>query len=281
MQSGVLVFHTGLKLNLLKPIPMVQNGDKQMNISKEVKLVNTNRQAATTMSPSRKISLAAGVLYLLTFVSIPTLALYGQVKSANYILGAGPDTSVIIGGILEIIVALAGISTAVVLFPVLKKQNEGAALGLVAARILESSTIFAGVAFLLSIVTLRQAGAGADTLVTSHALVSLYDRIFLLGQSFMPAVCDLLLGFLLYKSRLVPRSLSLIGIVGGPVLVAGYIAVMFGLIGQHTPLAGLSALLVALFEFSLGVWLIIKGFNPSAIASLSEKKAMNELLSAE
>jgi hypothetical protein len=281
MQSGVLVFHTGLKLNLLKPIPMVQNGDKQMNISKEVKLVNTNRQAATTMSSSRKISLAAGVLYLLTFVSIPTLALYGQVKSANYILGAGPDTSVIIGGILEIIVALAGISTAVVLFPVLKKQNEGAALGLVAARILESSTIFAGVAFLLSIVTLRQAGAGADTLVTSHALVSLYDRIFLLGQSFMPAVCDLLLGFLLYKSRLVPRSLSLIGIVGGPVLVAGYIAVMFGLIGQHTPLAGLSALLVALCEFSLGVWLIIKGFNPSAIASLSEKKAMNELLSAE
>ena len=238
-----------------------------MNISKEVKLANTDRQAATTMASSRKISLAAGLLYLLTFVSIPTLALYGPVKSANYILGAGPDTAAIIGGILEIIVALAGIGTAVVLFPVLKKQNEGAALGLVASRVLEASTIFVGVAFLLSIVTLRQAGAGADALVTSHALVTLYDRIFLLGQSFMPAVNDLLLGFLLYKSRLVPRALSLIGIVGGPVLIAGYLAVMFGLIGQDAPLAALSALPVALFEFSLGIWLIVKGFNPSAITN--------------
>jgi hypothetical protein len=135
------------------------------------------------MASSRNISLAAGALYLLTFVSIPTLAIYGPVKGANYIIGAGPDTSAIIGGILEIIVALAGIGTAVVLFPMLKKQNEAAALGLVASRILESGTIFVGVAFLLSIVTLRQDGAGAGALVASHALVALYDRIFLLGQS--------------------------------------------------------------------------------------------------
>jgi len=234
--------------------------------------MSLNKQAATTMASSRKISLAAGVLYLLTFVSIPTLAIYGPVKGANYILGAGPDTSAIIRGILEIIVALAGIGTAVVLFPVLKKQNEGVALGLVASRILEASTMFVGVAFLLSIVTLRQAGAGADALVTSHALVSLYDRIFLLGQSFMPAVNDLLLGFLLYKSRLVPRGLSLIGIVGGPILLAGYFAVLFSLIGQHAPLAGLFALPVALFEFSLGVWLVAKGFDRSAVTALESKK---------
>jgi Domain of unknown function (DUF4386) len=228
---------------------------------------------AFQMSPHRKTALVAGVLYLLTFVSIPTLVIYGQVKSANYILGAGPDTAAIIGGILEIIVALAGIGTAVVLFPVLKKQNEATALGLVAARILESGTIFVGVAFLLSIVTLRQAGAGAEALVTSHALVTLYDRIFLLGQSFMPAICDLLLGFLLYQSRLVPRSLSLIGIVGGPILLVGYLAVLFGLIGQHTSLAGLSALPVALFEFSLGVWLVVKGFQPSPILSSDTRDA--------
>jgi len=240
-----------------------ERGEKQMSISKEVKPAKTE---------SRKISLAAGVLYLLTFVSVPTLALYGQVKGANYIIGAGPDTAVIIGGVLEIIVALAGIGTAVVLFPVLKKQNESFALGLVAARILESSTIFVGVAFLLSIVTLRQAGAGADALVTGHALVALYDRIFLLGQSFMPAVCDLLLGFLLYKSRLVPRALSLIGIVGAPLLVVGYIAVLFGLIGRLDPLAALAAVPVALFEFSLGVWLVVKGFNPSAVTALEFKK---------
>jgi hypothetical protein len=220
------------------------------------------------VNSQRKISLTAGILYLLTFVSIPTLALYSSIHGTNYIVGSGPDTAVIIGGILEIIVALAGIGTAIVLYPLLKKQNESLALGLVASRVLEASTMFVGVAFLLSVVTLRQAGAGADALITSHALVALYDRIFLLGQSFFPAVNDLLLGFLLYQSRLVPRALSLIGIVGGPVLIAGYLAVMFGLVDQHAPLAGLSALLVALFEFSLGIWLIVKGFNSAAVASL-------------
>jgi hypothetical protein len=219
------------------------------------------------MSSLRKTSLVAGVFYLITFVSIPTLALYSQVKGANYIVGSGPDTPVIIGGILEIIVALAGIGTAVVLYPVLRKQNESAALGLVAARILESGTIFVGVAFILSIVTLRLSGAGADALATSHALVALYDRIFLLGQSFMPTICDMLLGFLLYQSRLVPRSLSLIGIVGGPILLTGYFAILFGLIGQHVPLAGLFALPVALFELSLGIYLVVKGFKPSLITA--------------
>jgi len=223
------------------------------------------------VNSTRRTALVAGVLYLLTFVSIPTLALYGSIHDPNYILGPGPDTAVIIGGILEIIVALAGIGTAVALYPVLKKQNEGAALGLVGSRVLEAGTIFAGVAFLLSVVTLRQAGAGADALVTGHALVALYDRIFLIGQSFMPAVNDLLLGFLLYKSRLVPRVLSVIGFVGGVLLVAGDVAVLFGLIGQHDPSTALAAIPVALFEFSLGVWLIAKGFNTSAT---------NELLSA-
>lgn len=220
------------------------------------------------MNFTRNVAFVAGGLYLLTFISIPTLALYGPVHEPNYIVGPGPDTAVIIGGVLEIIVALAGIGTAVVLFPLLKKQNESFALGLVAARILESGTIFVGVAFILSIVTLRQAGVGAEALVTSHALATLYDRIFLLGQSFMPAVCDLLLGFLLYKSRLVPRALSLIGIIGAPLLVVGYIAVLFGLIGRLAPLAALTAIPVALFEFSLGVWLVTKGFNPSATNEL-------------
>ena len=213
------------------------------------------------MSPLRKTALAAGVLYILTFVSIPTLALYGPVKGANYILGPGPDTAVIVGGILEMIVALAGIGTAVALFPVLKRQNEGAALGFVGSRVLEAATIFAGVACLLSVVTLRQAGVGAAGLVTGHALVVLYDRTFLIGQSFMPAVNAVLLGSLLYQSRLVPRVLPLLGFIGAPLLVAADIAVLFGLIGQHAPAAGLAALPIALWEFSLGVWLIAKGFR--------------------
>src|SRR5204862_3421232 len=109
---------------------------------KGAKQITTNRQAATSVASTRKIAIAAGLLYLLTFVSIPTLALYGPVHDPNYIVGPGPDTAVIVGGVLEIIVALAGIGTAVVLFPVLKRQNESAALGLVASRVLEASTMF-------------------------------------------------------------------------------------------------------------------------------------------
>jgi Domain of unknown function (DUF4386) len=215
------------------------------------------------VSSHRRVSLTAGILYLLTFVSLPTLALYHSVKGANYV--------VIVGGLLEIIVALAGIGTAVVLFAVLKKQNEVLALGLVASRTLEAATIFVGVAFLLSIVTLRKAGVGSGGLVTGHALVALYDRIFLLGQSFMPAINDALLGFMLYQSRLVPRALSRIGLIGSPILIIGYLLVLFGAIGQHSALAGLFALPVALFEFALGVWLVVKGFNPEAVAALESK----------
>ena len=127
-----------------------------------------------TIDSNRKNSLAAGVLYLLTFVSIPTLALYGSIHQPNYILGSGPDTKVIIGGILEIIVALTGIGTAVALYPVLKKQNEGVALGLVGSRVLEAGTIFAGVAFLLTVVTMRQTAAGSEALVASNTLVIMY-----------------------------------------------------------------------------------------------------------
>jgi hypothetical protein len=224
------------------------------------------------MPTHRKISLTAGLLYLLTFVSIPSLALYTSAKSSNYILGSGSDNSAIIAGVLEIIVALAGIGTAVVLFPILKKQNESAALGLVAARILESSAIVVGVAFISAIVFLHKEGAGANTLVISHAFATMYDRMFLLSQSFMPGICDLILGILLYKSRLVPRGLSLIGIIGAPFLLASYIAVLFGVYEQHAAIAGLSAIGVALFEFSLGLWLIFKGFNPKAVAVLDTKK---------
>jgi len=225
------------------------------------------------MTSLRKTAFVAGALYLLTFVSIPTLALYGPVKSAMYIVGAGPDTGAIFGGILEMIVALASIGTAVALYPVVKRQNEGVALGFVGSRVLEAGTIFVGVAFLLTIVTLRQAGAGANALVTAHALVAMYDRMFLIGPSFMPAVNALLLGSLLYQSRLVPRVLPVIGFVGAALLVAGDMAVLLGLIGQHAPSTALAALPIALWEFSLGVWLVVKGFKPSAITALYSRPA--------
>jgi hypothetical protein len=270
---------------LSTPSILIKKGDQQMNINRKTKItegnkqMSTNRQAAPRMASLRKIALVAGVLYLLTFVSIPTAALYAPLSDPNYIAGRGPVTGVILGCVLEIIVALAGIGTAVALYPVVKKQNEGVALGFVASRVLEAATIFADVVCLLALVTLRQAGVGADGLVTGKALVSLYTW-FKLGQNLMPAVNALLLGSLLYQSRLVPRVLPLLGLIGAPLLLANTIVTMFDITGPIFTLTGIGFLPVAVWEFSLGVWLTVKGFKPSAITSEYAKTATNELLSA-
>jgi hypothetical protein len=224
------------------------------------------------MPTSRKISLAGGLFYLLTFVSIPQFVLYASVRDPNYIAGPGPDTGVIIGGILEIIVALAGIATAVALYPALKRQNESFALGFLGSRTLEAATIFAGVVCLMTMVTLRKAGVGTEGLVTGRALIALYDW-FHLGQAIMPAVNDLLLGLLLYQSRLVPRILPVLAFIGVPVLVANTILLMFGVTGPALTLTTLAVIPIALFEFVLGVYLIVKGFKPTAItAELDREK---------
>lgn len=221
---------------------------------------------------SRKISLAAGILYLLTFVSIPIGVLYMSVlNDPNYIIGAGPDTGVIVGGILEIIVALAGIGTAVVLYPVLKRQNEALALGFIGTRVLEASTIFADVVCLMAIVTLRRSGVGPEALITGKTLVALYG-LFRLGQNLLPAVNDLLLGSLLYRSRLVPRILPVLGIIGAPLLIANTIVFMFGVTsGPLYLLTGIGVLPIAIFEFALGVWLTVKGFKPGPITAAFDK----------
>jgi hypothetical protein len=232
-------------------------------------MTNTDRRATkrTPMTFLRKTSLVAGAFYLLTFISIPTLALYASVRGANYIVGPGPDSSVLIGAILEMIVALAGIGTAVTLFPVVKRQNEGVALGFVGARVLEAATIYVGIASLLSVVTLRQAGAGAAAIVAGQALAAQYYWTFLFGQSFIPAINALLLGSLLYQSRMVPRALPLLGFIGAVLLIAAWAATLLGLIGQVSPTSALAAIPIALWEFSLGIYLVVKGFKPSPITA--------------
>jgi hypothetical protein len=223
------------------------------------------------MGSLRKTALVAGLFYLITFISIPTLALYSQVKNhPDWILSSGSHTAVLAGGFLEVIVALAGIGTAVTLYPVVKRQNEGAALGFVTARVLEACMIFTGAISLLSLVTLRQdlggaAGANTAALVTTAAShVAVYNWTFLLGQSLMPAINALLLGSLLYRSRLVPRIIPLLGLIGAPILIASVITTLFRADHQITVLA-LGFLPVAVWEFSLGVWLVVKGFKPSPI----------------
>jgi hypothetical protein len=227
--------------------------------------------ASTIRSPMtslRKTALVAGVFYLITFVSIPTLSLYGPILTdPNYVTGPGPDTPVIIGGILEVIVAFAGVGTAVTLYPVIKRQNQAAALGFVASRTLEAAALIAGVATLLTLVTLRQQGAGAAALITGQAQVANYDWTFLLGGSLMPAINALLLGTLLYRSRLVPRILPLVGLIAAPLLLGSDVGVLFGLWDRISTPSALLAIPVALWEFSLGLYLIIKGFLPAPITA--------------
>ena len=226
------------------------------------------------MTSTRKTALVAGIFYLITFISIPTLALYRPVLNhQNWIISSGGHTAVLVGGFLEVIVALAGIGTAVTLYPVVKRQNEGLALGFVASRVVEGVMIFTGVVSLLSLVTVHQelgaaAGAsGASLVATGASHVAVYKWTFLLSQSLMPGINAVLLGSLLYRSRLVPRILPVLGLIGGPLLI---IAVFAMLLGQHSSLTGLANLPVipvAAWEFSLGVWLTVKGFRPSPITA--------------
>lgn len=221
------------------------------------------------MDSMRKAALWAGTMYILTFVSIPKFALYARIEEGGFITGPGPDTGVLVGGILELIVGLAGIGTAVFLYPVVKRQNESLAMGFVGTRVLEAAMIFVGVASLWTIVTLRQDGVGADASVLGDALVTLYDRAFLVGQSLMPVLNGLLLGTLMYQSRLVPRWLPVLGFIGATVLTAYNGALLFGLSGQALAVfAGLGVIPIATWEFGLGVYLVAKGFRPSAVAAL-------------
>ena len=225
------------------------------------------------MTPLRKTALVAGIFYLITFISIPTLALYGPVKNhRDWILSSGTHTGVLVGCLLEVIVALAGIGTAVTLYPVVKRQNEGAALGFVTARVLEASMIFVGVLSLLSLVSLRQGGAAgtnAAALVTTGAShVAVYNWTMLLGQTLMPCINALLLGSLMYRSRLVPRIIPIVGLIGAPLLIAAVIAALLGgSVGHVSAFQAIATLPVAAWEFSLGLWLVVKGFKPSPITA--------------
>src|SRR3984885_5691586 len=209
--------------------------EREADMASTVQTRQQDRAKGIPMSPTRKIALVAGIFYLITFISIPTLALYGPVTNhRDWILASGGHTAVLVGGFLEVIVALAGIGTAVTLYPVVKRQNEGVALGFVTARVLEAGLIFTGVVSLLSLVTLRQdlgGAAGANTaalVTTATSHVAVYNWTFLLSQSLMPGINALLLGSLLYRSRLVPRIIPTLGLIGAPILIASVIVTLFG-----------------------------------------------------
>lgn len=220
------------------------------------------------MDSLRKTALMGGVFYLITYASsIPAVFLLRPVlNNQNYIVSSGADTQVTIGTFLDLVNALACIATAVVLFPVVKRQSEALALGFVTTRIFEAAVIVVGVVSLLTVVSLRQPGAAgveAGSLVmTGQALVAARDWTFLLGPNVMAGLNALLLGTLMYKSGLVPRVIPAMGLIGGPLLLAVTIATIFGLT-EHGSVWWLVAAPIFVWELSLGLYLVLKGFKPS------------------
>jgi len=229
------------------------------------------------MAPTRKIALAAGVAYLVTFAaSIPQLKLFAEVIAdpAGYISHPVSNAAVQWGSVLEFLTAASGVATAVLLYPVARRVSRSAAIGFVASRVVEAALILVGVVALLSVVTLQQhfadaTGAQAQALgVTGEALVALRQWTFLLGPGVMAGVNDLLLGYILYRSGLVGRIIPIIGLVGGPLILLSDLATILGVWGQVSLPGLVFALPVAVFEFSVGVHLTVKGFRSASLAAL-------------
>jgi hypothetical protein len=227
------------------------------------------------MDSTRRTSFIAGVLFIITFVtSIPAaLVLYTPVlDDANFILGAGADGGVALGAFLEVLLIVANVGTAVVLFPVLKRQNEALALGYVGARLVECTFIAIGIVSLLAVVTLRQDAASADPgslVVAGQSLVAVHDWTFLLGPGWVGVLgTGLILGWLMYRSGLVPRWMARLGLVGGPLVCASAIGVLFGVFEAGSAPQVLATAPEFVWELSLGIYLMVKGFKASGLQRL-------------
>jgi hypothetical protein len=213
-----------------------------------------------------------GAWFLGTFVfSMPAFWFYDPLLNhANYVLGSGHDARVAVGALLEICLAICGIATAVVIFPIVRRVNESTALGYVASRTVESILILVGVLSLMAIVDLRQGGSSGGTdaalLDDARSLLALHDQVSLLGPQFCAGLGNgILLGYLMWRSRLLPRPMVLFGLVGGPLALIAGIGVLLGVWDIHSGLPVAMTAPEAIWEFSLSVWLLWRGFRPSPI----------------
>ncbi|MFB6520009.1 DUF4386 domain-containing protein [Streptomyces sp. NPDC056401] len=216
------------------------------------------------MSPDRRTAVAAGLLFLLTEVSaIAGAALYRPLLgAADGRLAQGADTQALLGALCEVVLVVAVAGTGAALFPVLRRHGEGLALGYAFGRLLEAAVIAVGIVSVLALVTLRrEAGApdGADA-----ALVAVHDWTFLLGPNIALGLNTILLAYLAYRARLVPRPIAVLGLIGGPLICASAAAVMFGAYDQLSPAGAAAALPVFAWELALAAWLLTKGFKPRA-----------------
>jgi hypothetical protein len=220
------------------------------------------------VSLDQKRAHAFGVLLLITFVtSIPALLLYQPVLDdpVGYIAGAGHDKQIFLGALLELLLIIANIGTAVVIFPILRRQNEELSLAYVTARLFECTFILVGILAVLGIVTLRQEAAGADEGTVAYTLAAIKDWTFLLGPGWVVGWGNgLILGYLMYRSGLVPRRMTWLGLVGGPLIILSGTLVMFGVDDPGGTLQGLATIPEGLWELSLGIYCTVKGFKASS-----------------
>ena len=223
------------------------------------------------MSLDQRRARVFGVLYLITFVtSIPALLLYEPVlrDPVAYIAGAGHDKRILFGAFLELLLIIANIGTAVVIVPIMRRRNEELAIGYVTARIFECTFILVGIVSVLGIITLRNQVAGASEGTVAYTLAAIKDWTFLLGPGWMVGWGNgLILGYLMYRTGLVPRRAAWLGLVGGPLIIITGTAIMFG--GNHpgSTLRGLQGIATVpefLWELFLGLYCTFKGFKPSS-----------------
>jgi hypothetical protein len=231
----------------------------------------------TPMSATRKAALIAGVAYIATFVfSIPVkFGLWTDVlDEPDWVLGAGSDSGVPLGSLFEVLTALTGVITAVALYPIAKRSSHRNALGFVTTRVMEAVIIFIGIFAVMATYTLRTevAGtAGADPAAlktTGQALVAIHDWTFLLGPGLMAGLNALLIGSVMYRSHLLPRWIPTLGLFGAPLLLVSTAVTLFGGWGQTSGPAMLLVLPIAVWEFSFGVCMTVKGFRPAAVDAL-------------
>jgi hypothetical protein len=228
------------------------------------------------VTSTRRLALAAGVFYLLTFAfSIPAYFLYEPVLTdPAYIVGTGgADTRIILGGLFEMLCALAGIGTAVAVYPVIRRQSGAASLGFVSTRIYEAAVMIIGVIALLAVVSIRQDGvaAGSDPAATTavgQMLVAVRDLTARLGPGFVPGLNALCFGYALYRSRLVPRIIPTLGLIGAPLFLASSLGLILGLHGEQSAFAVIALAPIFFWELSIGLWMTFKGFNAAALATL-------------
>jgi hypothetical protein len=206
-----------------------------------------------------------GVLFIITFLtSIPAAFLFQPVLDdpAGYLAGDGQDSQIRLGAFLEFLLIIANVGTAVVLYPIVRRQNEILAIGYVAARIIECVFIAAGIIFVLGLVSLRQDSPNATDLAVS--LAALKDWTALLGPGLVvPFGNGLLLGYLMYTSGLVPRWMTWLGLIGGPLLLVGNLGVLLDF-WEETGAVGLLVAPEFLWELLLGIYAAIWGFRRAA-----------------